>query len=60
MCPLVTSATTRSGGVVSQRLRNRIAVLTLAALVFSACGGGAGGSGGGGGCGDFLCLNQLI
>jgi len=33
---------------VSQRLRNRIAVLTLAALVFSACGGGAGGSGGGG------------
>jgi alpha-tubulin suppressor-like RCC1 family protein len=48
LCPLVTSATTRSGGVVSQRLRNRIAVLTLAALVFSACGGGAGGSGGGG------------
>ena len=33
---------------MSQRLLNRIAVLTLAALVFSACGGGAGGSGGGG------------
>ena len=40
---------------MSQRLRNRIAVLTLAALVFSACGGGAGGGGGGassGGGGD--------
>ncbi|MEI6742122.1 MAG: Ig-like domain-containing protein [bacterium] len=29
-------------------MRKRIAVLALAALVFSACGGGAGGSGGGG------------
>jgi hypothetical protein len=41
--------------VVSRRTHKRIAVLTLAALVFSACGGGAGGSGGGassGGGGD--------
>ena len=32
---------------MSKRMRVRVAMLTLAALVFSACGGGAGGSGGG-------------
>ncbi len=32
---------------MSRRMHKRIAMLTLAALVFSACGGGAGGSGGG-------------
>ncbi|MCX6528768.1 MAG: Ig-like domain-containing protein, partial [Actinobacteria bacterium] len=40
---------------MSKRMRVRIAMLTLAALVFSACGGGAGGGGGGassGGGGD--------
>ena len=41
--------------MVSRHTHKRIAVLTLAALVFSACGGGAGGTGGGassGGGGD--------
>ena len=32
---------------MSKRMRVRVAVVSLAALVFSACGGGAGGSGGG-------------
>ena len=32
---------------MSKRMRVRITMLTLAALVFSACGGGAGGGGGG-------------